>query len=264
MRLSPWIVIVAVALSYWPVSGRSQTPPPFVPTSPPVLGGTKPMTLTGDISAQMVAGIDRYLLRALDRSVASRPVQWQRNFTSRQAYEESVRLNRDHLRKIIGAVDDRLPVHSLDYVTTTLVSAKCVETDRFTGYAVRWQIFEGVYGEGILLHPKEKPVARVIVLPDADQTPEMVIGMTPGMVPDDQYARRLAENGCQVLVMTLIDRQDTWSGNKQAERVTNQPHREWIYRQAFEMGRHIIGYEVQKVLGAIDWMAEQKEPSNLP
>ena len=34
---------------------------------------------------------------------------------------------------------------------------------------------------------------------------------------------------------------------------TNVPHREWIYRQSFELGRHIIGYEVQKVLQLVDW-----------
>src|SRR5262249_30229845 len=27
-----------------------------------------------------------------------------------------------------------------------------------------------------------------------------------------------------------------------------------IYRQAYQMGRHVIGYEVQKVLAAVDWM----------
>src|SRR5690606_16743092 len=33
-------------------------------------------------------------------------------------------------------------------------------------------------------------------------------------------------------------------------------HREWIYSQAFHMGRHIIGYEVQKVIAAIDWLKQ--------
>jgi dienelactone hydrolase len=33
---------------------------------------------------------------------------------------------------------------------------------------------------------------------------------------------------------------------------SQQTWREWLYRQAFHMGRHIIGYEVQKVLAAID------------
>jgi hypothetical protein len=56
-----------------------------------------------------------------------------------------------------------------------------------------------------------------------------------------------------VLVPALIDRQDEFSGNDLVGRFTNQPHREWIHRQAFQMGRHVIGYEVQKVLAAVDW-----------
>src|SRR5213078_2412422 len=77
-------------------------------------------------------------------------------------------------------------------------------------------------------------------------------GLSPGLAPERQFARRLAENGCEVLIPVLIDRQDTWSGNARLQRFTNQPHREWIYRQAFELGRHLIGYEVQKVLAAVD------------
>ncbi len=47
----------------------------------------------------------------------------------------------------------------------------------------------------------------------------------------------------------LINRDDTFSGIPGIG-MTNMPHREWIYRMAFEVGRHIIGYEVQKVLGS--------------
>ena len=32
--------------------------------------------------------------------------------------------------------------------------------------------------------------------------------------------------------------------------------REILYRSAFEMGRHIIGYEVQKVLAGVDWFSK--------
>ena len=59
---------------------------------------------------------------------------------------------------------------------------------------------------------------------------------------------------------TLIDRKDTWSGNPTLGRQTNQPHREFIYRMAFEMGRHLIGYEVQKVLAAVDYFHHATEP----
>jgi len=119
-------------------------------------------------------------------------------------------------------------------------------------YAVRWPVFEGVDAEGLLLQPDGLPIARIVALPDADWSPEMLVGLAPGVPPQAQFARRLAEGGCQVLVPALIDRQDTWSGNPSI-RLTNQPHREFIYRMAFEMGRHIIGYEVQKVLAAVDW-----------
>ena len=46
-------------------------------------------------------------------------------------------------------------------------------------------------------------VARVVALPDADQLPETIAGLAPGLPAERQYARRLAEQGCQVLVPTL-------------------------------------------------------------
>ena len=220
------------------------------------LPGTSPLTAEGDLSAQMVAGIDRFLMRETEHSIEERPRLWQRDFSSPAAYDKSVQPNRERFRKHIGATDPRLSITALEYVSSTETPARVAETERFSVYAVRWPLFEGVFGEGLLLQPKPAqalPKWRVIALPDADQTPEMLAGLAPGLGPEAQWARRLAENGCQVIIPTLINRQDTWSGNAKLNRFTNQPHREWIYRQAFEMGRHIIGYEVQKVLAAVDW-----------
>ena len=55
-----------------------------------------------------------------------------------------------------------------------------------------------------------------------------------------------------MLVVALVDRADTFSGSAAAQTTgfdfvspaTNQPHREWLHRPAFEMGRTVIGYEV--------------------
>ena len=66
----------------------------------------------------------------------------------------------------------------------------------------------------------------------------------------------------RVVVPTLIDRTARWSGHPEI-RMTDQPHREWIYRQAFHMGRHIIGYEVQKVLAAVDWFKKRSSPTKI-
>ena len=224
-----------------------------------VLPHTQPLTLQGDLSAQMVAGIDRLLTRLTAQSIGERQQYWQRDFSSAEAYDRSVQPNRERLRSIFGAVDARLPVTALEFMSSTSSPAKVGETESFTVHAVRWPVFEGVYAEGLWLQPKGECVASIVAIPDADQTPEMLVGLAPGLAPERQFARRLAENGCEVLVPVLIDRQDTWSGNAHIQRFTNLPHREWIYRQAYELGRHIIGYEAQKVSAAVDFLESRKQ-----
>ena len=80
----------------------------------------------------------------------------------------------------------------------------------------------------------------------------MLCGLAAGVPVESQFARRLAESGCRVLIPTLASRADDYSITETG-RATNQTHREWIYRPAFEMGRHVIGYEIQKILAAVDW-----------
>ena len=231
----------------------------FASLAQEVLPDTQPLTLQGDLSTQMVAGIDRFLTRLTAQSIGERQQYWQRDFSSTAAYETSVQPNRERLRMIIGAVDARLPVRALEFVSSTTSPAKIGETESFTVHAVRWPVFEGVYAEGLWLQPKGEPVASIVAVPDADQTPEMLVGLAPGLAAERQFARRLAENGCEVLVPVLIDRQDTWSGSARIKRFTNLPHREWIYRQAYELGRHIIGYEAQKVSAAVDFFENRKQ-----
>ena len=85
-----------------------------------VLPGSQPLSLQGDLSAQMVAGIDKFLLREIDRAPSERAGLWQYNFSSREAHEKSIAPNRERFRKYIGAVDGRVPVAELEYIETTL------------------------------------------------------------------------------------------------------------------------------------------------
>src|SRR5579872_3297535 len=226
------------------------------------LPDTKPLTAEGDIAAQMVDGINRFLEKATAASEKQRASLWKRNYESAQSYQQSVAPNREHFRKIIGAVDARLPVPSVELDATMARTALVSEGPGYKTYAVRWPVFEGVESEGLLLKP-EHPVARIVAIPDADWSPEMLAGLAPGIEPEAQIARRLAEAGCEVLVPVLIDRRDTWSVIPGIG-MTNQPHREWIYRMAFEVGRHIIGYEVQKVLAGVDWFTQENNSHVLP
>jgi dienelactone hydrolase len=79
-----------------------------------------------------------------------------------------------------------------------------------------------------------------------------------------QFARRLAENGCRVIVPTLIDRGTALSVVARGARRGNVTHREMLYRSAYQMGRHLIGYEVQKVLAAVDWFARDSAGGRRP
>ena len=227
------------------------------------LPGTVALEMEGDMAAQMVDGINAFLEKKTREMAGERDRFWNRDFSSPEAYERSVEPNRRRLRKIIGAVDERLPVAALELGATTSASAEVATGDGYKVFAVRWPVLKGITAEGLLLQPSNPPIARVVAVPDADWTPEMLAGLAPGVDPAAQFARRLAENGCQVVIPVLIDRNDTWSGIAEF-RMTNQPHREFLYRMAFEVGRHIIGYEVQKVLALVDWFASENQAHSAP
>jgi len=260
----PCILLGALFLASTGSSPAQEVVLPVVPerTQPAAtpLPGTTALEWSDDASTRMINGIDEFLSNLLVESVKERSRYWKRDFTSRSNYDKSVQANRDRLRRIIGAVDERHPNPTFEFTTAGPKVLTVAESSRMAVYAVRWPVFAGVYGEGLLLQPKAAPIARLVVLPDADQTPEMMVGLTPGVPPETQFARVLAEAGCQVLVPTLVSREDQWSGNTQLKKFTNQPHREWIYRQAYELGRHIIGYEVQKTLAALDCLQSLDSP----
>lgn len=221
------------------------------------LPGAALLDWEGDLAARMVAGIGTYLDREIEASVEKRAQHWNRDFSSPEAYETSVQPNRKRLARILGVVDERLAPR-MEVVAAPGAPMPLAEGAGYKVYNVRWGVLVGVDGEGLLLVPDQEPAADVIALGDCDWTPEMSIGLVPGVEDAAQFPRRLAENGCRVLVPFLIDRKDTYSGNPKVK-MTNQPHREMVYRGAYEMGRHILGYEIQKVLAGVDWFAKDSE-----
>jgi dienelactone hydrolase len=241
------IAVVAGTLGGWLQTAAGQE----------TLPGTERLDWTGDSAVRIVEEAHRFLDRKLEDSVSQREKYWKCDFSSVAALGKSVEPNRERLKKILGIVDQRIPV-SMERFGDDQNPAYVAETSRYRVYQVRWPVLEGVHGEGLLLEPKGTPVGQIVAIPDADQTPEQLVGLAPGVKGESQFARRLAENGYRVVVPVLVSRECEFSGNP-AIAMTNQPHREWIYRQAFEMGRHVIGYEVQKVLAVVDWF-RQSEP----
>jgi dienelactone hydrolase len=225
--------------------------------SGPPLAGTQPLTMEGDIAAQMVAGIDKFLLREIELSVERREKFWKRDFSSAEAYNKSIEPNRQRLKKILGVVDERVPFDAPELVGTTKQSALVGRGENYEIFAVRWPAVRQVHGEGLLLVPKGEKVADIIAIPDADQTPEQICGLADGVPPESQFARLLAENGCRVLVPALISREMSKRAPPGQPGRANLTNREFVYRPAFELGRGLIGYELQKVLAGIDWFAKE-------
>ena len=231
---------------------------------PQVLPGTKPLMMEGDLSIKMLEGAHKFIEKKIDESIAKRLKLWNRDLTSKEAYEKSVEPNRRRFMKYIGVEDktqpmvnynvgipDKYPSVVMEKISTNNDPELVSETDKYKIYQVRWPVLNGVYGEGLLLQPKTKSKADIIAIPDADQEPEQLVGLMPGIAPESQFARHLAENGFQVLVPVIISRTLLFPGKPQ-----QQTYREWLYRQSYHMGRHIIGYEVEKVLAAIDWFKQ--------
>lgn len=210
-------------------------------TAHAALPGTRPLTGEGDRSAQMIAGISRFP----DQQIAS---------ASQKCPQQKLdpTASRKQLRHAIGAVDHLLHIDGLQLISNTTRDSLRYRDDHMEVHTVRWPVFKNVHGEGLLVTPSGPIQARVVAIPDANQTPEQLAGIAPGIKPDSQYGRLLAAAGCQVVIPALINRNDEFSGSDRVT-YTNQTHRECIYRQAFEMGRHIIDYEVRKIEAVLNW-----------
>ncbi|UUO06135.1 dienelactone hydrolase family protein [Blastopirellula sp. J2-11] len=223
------------------------------------LPGTQPLAMHGDIAAQMVAGIDRFLLDEIEASVASRAEHWEWNFSSPELHEQAIAANRARLAQRLGVCEPRVPFDAPSLLATTATSALVAQGNGYDVYAVRWPVLKNIDGEGLLFVPtKGKVVADIIAIPDADQTPEQIAGLVGGIPAESQFARRLAESGCRVIIPTLVSR----AMSPRAGRA-NLSNREYVYRSSFVQGRHVIGYEIQKVLACVDWFAAGRDDAEI-
>jgi cephalosporin-C deacetylase-like acetyl esterase len=262
---------------------------------PQAFPGTRLLTEVLPLDEVMVAGIDRYALKAIeDASNRRREQNTVGGFDEKSGFAAAAK-RRKQFSDSIGVVDNRLEADGLELVAGLDDRGIVAETEHVQVLAVRWKVLDGVDATGLLLRPVQGDVlARVVAIPDADWTPEMISGIAPsedgkpseseqdgngdetgseltGRVSrsnfsacKSHYAMEFASLGCEVLVPTLISRGTEFSRNDEIGRATNLSHREFIYRQAFEMGRHVIGYEVQKVLAAVDQFELRNKYADVP
>lgn len=242
--------------------------------APPTLPKTQPLdwpeTDHAAMADRLMDGAHRFIDRQLLEAVARRDRHWNRNFSGgTDAYETSIATNRAEFARLIGVVDARVPVVMERFGDETQ-PAEVARHPLYTVLQVRWPVLGeggGVRGEGLLVEPRGVPTGYVVVVPDAGETPEQALGLAEGSAFGQRMARRLAGQGFQVVIPTLIDRSpldpDTLDIPAEARRRlrrNDQTHREWLHRQSYHLGRHLIGYEVQKVLAAVEWLKRRAGP----
>ena len=138
--------------------------------------------------------------------------------------------DREKLKNIIGIRDKRTQNPKL-----YLSNIENIESE-YSIRLFRVQVFEGVSAEGFLIEPKKFTETTIFI-------------SDPESLATTKIPQILAANGHRVFVPILIDRKTRHN------KITN---REFLYRSSFELGRHIIGYEVQKVLAIIDALENDK------
>ncbi|RZO14988.1 MAG: hypothetical protein EVB09_08085, partial [Verrucomicrobiaceae bacterium] len=182
------------------------------------LKGTAALNWEGDIASKLVDVADAFLLRKIDQAVVKR------NARTKTLNDIDLSQHREKLKHIIGVRDER--VTGSEILTGRIIH----EVPEYSVRNFRLQAFGGVSVEGLLIEPGNAEFTTIYI-PD----PESFATTT--------RPQTLAANGHRVFVPVLIDRK------AKHRKISN---REFLYRSAFELGRHLIGYEVQKVSAIID------------
>lgn len=236
------------------------------------LPGTQELLLEEPLDVVMVRGINHFAERELNKSHEQRNAPWQSQPIDTPEGKSARDAARKEWKEIIGFPEPLSSVPQLSIAGSEVLSAE--HTAPWADYITtvvstcQWNTTDRITGRGMIAVPKQlrlepqKTVPFIVVIPDANQTPEQCFGIQPGIPDDQQYAKILALQGYVVLCPALIDLNSDFSGHP-AVRFTNQTHREFTYRLGFELGRHPIGYDVAKVLTGIQAVQREFPESEL-
>lgn len=215
------------------------------------LVGTKLLDLAVPLDEAMVAGIRRYALRAIDETAKARGTK---------VRAMSVEERRRDLQAMLGIVDARVQDATLRALENPLSRSPDLAADGDIMRWVEWDVLPGVKAGGVWISKRDGRQETLTVLLWQEALNRALTPVGDGELFESSLGdicRRLLESS-DLLIPCLVDRECAFSG-VDGVAATNQTHREWIYRQAFELGRHVIGYEIQIVQAAIDaWINTRK------
>ena len=232
---------------------------------PDTLPGTQPLTVEGDIAAQMVAGVDKFLLRKIDASVEPRKRHFDQSPVPNSRYATKLNPSQRSLLNKLGVVpwEDRDPIvwPGRAVVDVTLY-------ENLNGCRVRYLKLPvlphphdalpfpessydhaaAIHAEALFLDPLNSDSAkRIVYIPGEWGLEEFVRGSSD--LSERGLPFYLAEYGYNVIIPVLTSREVKRRGGR-----VELSDREYVYRSSFELGRHPIGYDLERVLACSKWI----------
>jgi len=220
------------------------------------LPGTALLDWEGDVVEKLIEAADAFFKAETLETVCRQESFWNRDLSSAEAYEQSLEANRKELARILGVVDPRVEFEAPEKIDNLNRSAIVFDTANNTVFAIRWPVFGDYVAEGLLIVSKTTTPSRIdIRIPDAGEVPEDHITI-PCLFPN---------NPALTLIPTTVSRSlNEFSAPYPNSRTAVLTNREYLYRTSFQMGRHLIGYEIQQVLALVDWLKKDEGTKNLP
>ncbi|MCA8996504.1 MAG: dienelactone hydrolase family protein [Planctomycetaceae bacterium] len=241
------VVVASDALAQDSITQRGETLP-----------NSAPLQMEEPLDVVMVRGISHFADRELAKVREVRRPSWVDETPTTDAGQNERDEARKRLKRIIGYPEELefLPVQMFTQLSNVYSVPESFR-DSLTVMTNRWEVLPGVHGHALTAR-KRLPRAQqrerlqvVLVIPDADTLPEEMFGIGSEEPNPPPLAKRLADAGYHVVCPVLINRNHQFSGHPDI-RWTNMPHREYVYRTLFEMGRHPVGLEVAKIIRVID------------
>ena len=177
---------------------------------------------------------DAYLDNLIDEAAQERERQWNRDFSSPEAYEKSVEQNRKHW------TEDFLTWGGLERGDLKPRVETLVDDGEIRMERVWLTVFGDVETDLLLLTPKgDAPLPTVIAQHGLGSTPELVVGF-----PDDEnayhgYGLALARRGYVVCAPRMV---------------TFWEKRQRLHRKAILLGKNLMGLEIFAESRVIDFL----------
>ena len=234
---------------------------------PDTLPGTQPLTVEGDIAAQMVAGIDKFLLRKIDESVEERKRYLEDSPIPSGRYGTDVNPAQRRLLSKLGVVPWKERALSV-WPGRAVVDVTLYEN--LNGCRVRYLKIPvlphprnplpfpehlsdhdaAIHAEALYLSPVNGREPRRIVYIPGEFGLEDFLGRSSADLSDLGLPYYLAAHDYHVIIPVLTSREVEKRGGR-----VELSDREYVYRSSFELGRHPIGYDLERVLACAIWIS---------